>query len=109
MHTDRPILIAYDGSDDARHAIDEAAAIHPGARAIVLYAREPLESAAAHLEGHPALEDVRGIDADLRDAAERLAADGADYARRPALVIPSPPLAEARRTFTPAAQPTGAR
>jgi nucleotide-binding universal stress UspA family protein len=81
MHTDAPILIAYDGSDDARHAIDEAAAILPGARAVVLYVRQPLESVAAHLEGHPALEDVRDLDADSHDAAERLAAAGSSYAR----------------------------
>ena len=80
MTTNGPILIAYDGSEDARHAIGEAARLVPGAKAIVLYARQPLESLAAHLEGHPALEDVRAIDAGDRDAAERIAADGAGYA-----------------------------
>ncbi|MEV4113109.1 universal stress protein [Nonomuraea sp. NPDC049695] len=77
----RPILIAYDGSPDARHAIEETARLFPGATTVVLYARQPLESLAAHLEGHPALEDLREIDAKTFDAAERLAADGADHAR----------------------------
>ncbi|MER6509496.1 universal stress protein [Nonomuraea sp. NPDC048881] len=75
------ILIAYDGSPDARHAVEEAARLFPGASAVVLYARQPLESLAAHLEGHPALEDLRDIDARTMDASERLAAEGADLAR----------------------------
>lgn len=48
-----PILIAYDGSPDARHAIEETARLFPRAIAVVLYARRPLGSLAAHLEGHP--------------------------------------------------------
>ncbi|MEV4368310.1 universal stress protein [Nonomuraea sp. NPDC049637] len=75
------ILIAYDGSPDARHAVEEAARLFPGASAVVLYARQPLESLAAHLEGHPALEALRDIDARTMDASERLAAEGADLAR----------------------------
>jgi nucleotide-binding universal stress UspA family protein len=85
MTANGPILIAYDGSDDARHAIDHAAAAHPGAETVVLYVRQPLEGLAAHLEGHPALEDVRNIDAAARDGAEKLATEGADYARRAGL------------------------
>lgn len=80
MERQSPILIAYDGSPDARRAIEEVARLLPGAKAVVLYARQPLESVAAHLEGHPALEDVRGIDAATLDASERLAADGAELA-----------------------------
>lgn len=83
------VLIAYDGSPDARLAITEAARLLPGARAVVLYVREPLESVAAHLEGHPALEDVRGIDEKALDASERLAAQGADHARSVGLTAES--------------------
>lgn len=86
MHINGPVLIAYDGSDDARFAIDEAARLVGGADAIVLYVRQPLESVAAHLEGHPALEEVRGIEAGAMDAAERLASEGAQYARRAGLI-----------------------
>ena len=43
MTSTGPILIAYDGSDDARHAIDHAAAILGGADAVVLYVRQPTE------------------------------------------------------------------
>ena len=86
MTSTGPILIAYDGSEDAQHAIDHVATMLPGADAVVLYVRQPLESLAAHMEGHPSLEDVRGIDADFRDSAEQLAAAGAHYARRAGLV-----------------------
>ncbi len=80
-----PILIAYDGSDHARHAIAHAATLLPGSSALVLYVREPLEGLAAHLEGHPVLEEVRSIDAESRDASEQLAAYGAELARRAGL------------------------
>jgi nucleotide-binding universal stress UspA family protein len=85
MTANGPLLIAYDGSRTARTAIDTAAQLHPGATAVVLYARQPLESLAAHLEGHAALEDLRGIDQASLDASERLAAEGADLARKAGL------------------------
>jgi nucleotide-binding universal stress UspA family protein len=85
MTSPGPILLAYDGSEDARHAIEHAAAQRPGADVVVLYVRQPLEGLAAHVEGHPALEEVRGIDAAARDGAERLAAEGADLARHAGL------------------------
>ena len=85
MTSPGPILLVYDGSEDARHAIEHAAAQRPDADVVVLYVRQPLEGLAAHLEGHPALEEVRGIDAAARDGAERLAAEGADLARQAGL------------------------
>ncbi|MEV0143868.1 MULTISPECIES: universal stress protein [unclassified Nonomuraea] len=105
-----PILIAYDGSPDARHAIEKTARLFPGASAVVLYARQPLESLAAHLEGHPALEELRDIDASLIVLGSRgrhgvrAVLSGSTSTRvmhstgRPTLVIPSTPLAAARRT-----------
>lgn len=41
-----PVLIAYDGSESARHAIEQAAPFLAGRAAIVLHAREPVEFAA---------------------------------------------------------------
>jgi len=75
------ILIAYDGSDDARYAIEQAAKTVGHRRAVVVYARTPLESVAAHLEGHPEIE-AAGLDPEyVADAALRLASEGADVAR----------------------------
>jgi len=51
MNSIGPILIAYDGSDDARHAIEYAAAIRPGADVVVREVRQPFKGLAAHLEG----------------------------------------------------------
>lgn len=75
-----PILIAYDGSADARAAIDHVAGLMPGADAVVLYARQPFESVAAHVQGHPALEELKKLDATTYDASAQVAADGAKYA-----------------------------
>ena len=85
MTTTGPLLIGYDGSPDARAAIDHAAHLLPGATAVVLYARQPLEGVAAHLEGHPALQDLRDLDTATLDASERLAAEGADLAQKAGL------------------------
>lgn len=79
------VLIAYDGSPDARTAITEVARLLPGAQAIVLYARQPLEGLAAHLDGHRALEDLRGVEKASLDASERIAFEGAEYARAASL------------------------
>jgi nucleotide-binding universal stress UspA family protein len=45
--SDRPIVIAYDGSKNARHAIRVAAGLFPGARVEIVHAWEPMTSAAA--------------------------------------------------------------
>ncbi len=81
MQTIQRILIAYDGSPDARHAIDRAAGLVGTQRAHIVYAREPLESVAAHLEGHELIEKVRLDGADRDDASERIAREGAEIAR----------------------------
>lgn len=80
MTSTGPILIAYDGSADSRAAITSIAERFPGADVVVLYARQPLESVAAHLEGHPALGELKNLDAATHDASAQIAADGAKYA-----------------------------
>ncbi|QCQ91185.1 universal stress protein [Rhodococcus sp. SGAir0479] len=76
------LLIAYDGSPNAKSAVEAAATLFAGAEAVLFYARQPMESFAAHLQGHPALEELDGLDAATLDASERIAADGAELARR---------------------------
>jgi nucleotide-binding universal stress UspA family protein len=44
---DRPIVIAYDGSENADHAILVTAGLFPGARVEIVHAWEPMTSAAA--------------------------------------------------------------
>lgn len=82
MNTTDRVLIAYDGSDAARYAIRHAAEVLGHRRALVVYAREPLESVAAHLEGHPALESVRLDRSAEDDTAQALAREGAAIAQQ---------------------------
>lgn len=75
------LLIAYDGSPNARTAVATAAELFPGAEATILYARQYMEGFAAHLEGHPALERLGEFDAATLDASELVAVQGAEFAR----------------------------
>ena len=63
------LLIAYDGSPNAQSAMHTVAGLFPGATAVLLYARQPLEGFAAHLEGHPALEQLQDLDAAALDVS----------------------------------------
>ncbi len=80
------LLIAYDGSPNAKSAIQTVANLFPGATAVLLYARQPMEGFAAHLEGHPALEELQGLDAAAFDVSEQIAAEGEELARSLGLI-----------------------
>lgn len=80
------LLIAYDGSPNAKAAVASAAELFPGAEATLLYARQYMEGFAAHLEGHPALEKLGELDAATLDASELIAVQGAELARGLGLV-----------------------
>jgi nucleotide-binding universal stress UspA family protein len=78
-----PALICFDGSDEARHAIERAGPLLRGASAIVLTSWEVLTIAVG---GYPIDEFTTGLsfeqlDQTARERAERLAADGAQLAR----------------------------
>lgn len=75
------LLIAFDGSPNAQSAIDAAADLFPDSEAIVFYARQPMEAFAAHLQGHPLIEELKGLDAAALDSSEQVAAEGARRAR----------------------------
>jgi len=91
---DRPhVLIAFDGSDEARHAIDVAATLMPGARATVVTVRDswnPLEHAAV---ARLALPDsiiapaTRRLADALAEVAAATAADGAATATAAGLTV----------------------
>jgi len=85
MPTENPVLIAYDGSEIARHAIAEAAPLLAGRRVVVAYARRADESVAAHLEGHPTIERVEEDREPELDDAHRIAREGARIAREAGL------------------------
>lgn len=99
MPADKPILIAYDGSDVARHAIAEAAPLLEGRRAVVAAARAVDESVAAHLEGHPDLETVDDDHPHEIDRVHSVALEGRRLAREAGL--------EAEAAVISAVEPAG--
>lgn len=90
-----PILIAYDGSDPARHAIEEAAALFGHRPVAVVTVWEPgLAYASAATMPMPGgemplipidAEAEREIDQEFQNHAERVARDGAKLAREAGL------------------------
>lgn len=78
-----PILFAYDGSEHARHAIARAAELLGPREAVVLYAWERPEHAAA-THGFTVLaanETLRDADESARAYGEHVAREGAEFAR----------------------------
>ncbi|HEX6458220.1 MAG TPA: universal stress protein [Thermoleophilaceae bacterium] len=81
--SEAPILICFDGSDEAKHAIEQAGAILAGGRAIVLNTWELLTVPVGGygLDQFAAGIPVQEVETATRDRAEKLAADGAELAR----------------------------
>jgi nucleotide-binding universal stress UspA family protein len=79
------ILIAYDGSADARAAVEHAARLFPGHPATALTLWQPFSEVVTHttigLGLMPSLPDTREIDQASQKAAERTASEGAELAR----------------------------
>lgn len=79
------ILICYDGSADARAAIERVAHLHPGTETTVLTVWEPwIEIVTAMGTGMgwmPAATDAEEVDRSAADAAHRRAEVGAELAR----------------------------
>jgi nucleotide-binding universal stress UspA family protein len=79
------ILIAYDGSDDAKAAIEHAAHLMPGQPAAVVTVWEPYVQLLTRYPAPGALiagEDSDRIDQASRESAEEKAEEGAALARR---------------------------
>ena len=79
------ILIAYDGSDDAKSAIQHAATLLPGYPAVVLTVWEPfltmMMRSPAGMGSVAGVPDIEGIDDACRQSAEARAEEGAQLAR----------------------------
>ncbi len=94
MEGERPILIAYDGSEPARAAVREAGALFAPARALVLTVWEPglaqvMLMPDATGMGGPAMpydpNVARGVERASEEHAQALAEDGARLAREAGL------------------------
>jgi nucleotide-binding universal stress UspA family protein len=96
QRTSAPLLLAYDGSDLSRHAIEQAAAILPGTRTVVLHVYElgaplvptPVGAAMAVTADVAPEVDERAAEA-ARDRAEKIAREGAGLAETAGLTATS--------------------
>ncbi|MCA2223267.1 universal stress protein [Nonomuraea aurantiaca] len=84
---EKTILIAYDGSDDAKAAIAFAGTLMPGARAVVLTVWERLAMASARASAGMMMTigDSPAEDEAVGQAMRELAAQGAELARQAGL------------------------
>jgi nucleotide-binding universal stress UspA family protein len=73
-HAAKPIVIGFDNSEGARHAIATTAALFPGRNAVVLHVWSPISVISASYGGAVALSDYD--DHALRDGASTVAAAG---------------------------------
>jgi len=77
-----PVLVGYDGSPNAREAVEVAGGLFRGAPAVVATAWLSFEEAApAALLALPVEGAVEDLDATQRETAEAIAAEGAERAR----------------------------
>ncbi len=81
----RPLVLCYDGSEDARHAIAEAGALLGPGKAVVLHLWKPPSALFTHGKlvepPHPLAEAVAEFDAEAGKEAARVAEEGAKLAR----------------------------
>ena len=80
-----PVLVAYDGSPNAREAVEVAGRLFGGAPAVIATAWLSFEEAAPAgllaLPAHIVSDAAEDLDAAQREKAEQLAAEGAELAR----------------------------
>lgn len=77
----QPLLLCYDGSENAKHAIREAAGLLAPRRALVLSVWQDAEAIPSLAWAGAALPNLEDLMAAARDGAERMAEEGAGIAR----------------------------
>lgn len=87
----RTVLLCYDGSEQARHAVTVAAAMFPGARTHVLHIWEPIERIVARYAVLAPFmgEELSEADASVETESAKVAAAGAALAQEAGLVASS--------------------
>ena len=78
---ERPLLLCYDGSEDAKHAIREAAAMFGPRRALVLAVWQDAAALPPMAWADASLPDLDAVFAAAREGAGRIAEEGAGIAR----------------------------
>ena len=86
-----PVLLCYDGSQDAQHAIQSAGALFPGRRALVVTVWQPtaVPSSLGFAGGAAGVADLVELDREAADHGGRLADEGARIAQQAGL-MPEP-------------------
>jgi len=79
--SNQPLLLCYDGSENAKHAIREAAGLLAPRRALVLSVWQDAAALPALAWAGAALPDLEDVFAAARDGAKRTAEEGAGIAR----------------------------
>jgi nucleotide-binding universal stress UspA family protein len=79
--TDKPLLLCYDGSENAKHAIREAAALVAPRRAVVLTVWQDAAALPSLAWAGAALPDLEEVFAAAHEGARRQAEEGAGIAR----------------------------
>ena len=77
---DRPVLLCYDGSEDAKHAISEAATLLGPRSALVLTVWQDAAAIPSFAWAAP-MPDLDDLLSAARDGAHRVAAEGVEAAR----------------------------
>jgi nucleotide-binding universal stress UspA family protein len=78
---DTPVLLCYDGSENAKHAIREAAALLAPRRALVLTVWQDSAALPSLAWAGAALPDLEDVFAAAHEGARRMAEEGAGIAR----------------------------
>src|SRR3954447_14505581 len=89
----RPLLLCYDGSQDAKRAISRAAELFAARSAVVIAVWQPVSALVAYgWAGVSALGDDSGLDDASQQATSRLADEGAELARAAGLAADPQPV-----------------
>jgi nucleotide-binding universal stress UspA family protein len=82
---DRPVLVAYDGSEDAKHAIAEAAALFAARPVVILSVWQDLTAIPSFAWAPASIAGLDGLLDEARRGAEKMASEGVEIARRSGL------------------------
>jgi len=86
MSTADPLMLCYDGSEDAKHAIAEAGSLFPGAHALVLTVWQPVSSLSSlGWAGETAGADFAALDRAAAEERHRTVAEGVALAQEAGL------------------------
>lgn len=86
MSAANPLMLCYDGSEDAKHAISEAGSLFPGTHALVLTVWQPVSSLSSlGWAAATAMPDLAELDRAAAEKRHRMVAEGVALAQEAGL------------------------